>query len=70
MSSITSLNLKPVQEIYALLADERKSLAALAPHNGTAPGARAVSACRHWIDTYEAELARRAAINSDEQEDL
>lgn len=66
---ITSLNLKPVQEIYRMLADERKSLKELAPYNGTAPGARAIATCREHIEVLERELARRAAINDPEQED-
>lgn len=48
-------------ELVALLEGDEKSLAELAPYNGSVPGARAISEVRRHKEMVEREIARRAS---------
>lgn len=62
MSATYTLNMLTVAELELRIADEERSLAELAPYNGTAPGADAISKSRARRDAARAELLRRSTI--------
>lgn len=56
---LKSIPCMTTEELHQLLAGDQKSLDELAPYNGTAPGARAISEVRRHMELVQRELTRR-----------
>jgi hypothetical protein len=61
MGATYSLNMMTEDELRIIISDCRKSLAELAPYNGSVPGARAIGEARHRMEAAQRELDGRSS---------